>query len=166
MPADSSYETYDSRGAAVPWPTARRFDAASWHRPSVVGFARSVGWLSMYVGLDWVYGRSAQLARAAAARLAGIAGVEVLTPRERMAGLVTFRIAGWSAQAALDELGARVFAIARAVAHLDAVRISVACFNSAEELERFAGAVELLAAHTPDTLPPRRSLTMLGEAPG
>lgn len=165
MASDASYETCDSSGAAVAWPTARRFDAASWHRPSIVGFARSVGWLSMYVGLDWVYGRSAALARSAAARLAGIAGVEVLTPLERMAGLVTFRIAGWTAQAALDELGARVFAIARALPNLDAVRISVACFNSADELERFAGAVELLAAHTPETLPPRRSLAMLGEAP-
>jgi selenocysteine lyase/cysteine desulfurase len=80
-----------------------------------------------------------------------------------MAGLVTFRIDGWPAQAALDELGARVFAIARTIPALDAVRICVGFFNSAEEIERLAGAVELLAAHTPETIPPRR-LTILGEA--
>ncbi len=80
-----------------------------------------------------------------------------------MADLVTFRIAGWPAQAALDELGARVFAVARTIPALDAVRISVGFFSSAEEIERLAGAVELLAAHTPETLPPRR-LTILGEA--
>ena len=80
-----------------------------------------------------------------------------------MATLVTFRIAGWPAQAALDELGARVFAIARTITSLDALRISVGFFNSDEELERLAEAVELLAAHTPETLPPRRVLAILGE---
>jgi selenocysteine lyase/cysteine desulfurase len=92
-----------------------------------------------------------------------IGGVTVLTPTHRMGTLVTFRIAGWSAQAALDELGARVFAIARTIASLDAIRISVGFFNTDEELERFAGAVELLAAHSPQTLPPRRGLTILGD---
>ena len=80
-----------------------------------------------------------------------------------MATLVTFRIAGWPAQAALDELGARVFAIARTIPGLDAVRISVGFFTTDDELERFAEGVELLAAHTPETIPPRRTLTMLGE---
>ena len=70
-----------------------------------------------------------------------------------MATLVTFRIAGWPAEAALDELGARVFAIARTIPSLDALRISVGFFTSDEELERFAEAVALLAAHTPETPP-------------
>ena len=46
---------------------------------------------------------------------------------------------------------------------LDALRISVGFFNSEEELERLAEAVALLAAHTPETLPPRRVLAILGE---
>ena len=40
---------------------------------------------------------------------------------------------------------------------LDALRISVGFFTTEDELERFAEAVELLAAHTPETLPPRRA---------
>lgn len=158
-----SFERSDSRGAAVQWPDARRFEASNFHRPSVVGMARSIGWLSMFVGLDWVHGRGASMARLAVDRLAAIGGVEVVTPRDRMATLVSFRIAGWTPQAALDELGARVFAIARTVPLIDAIRISVACFTSEAELDRFIGAVELLAAHTPDTIPPRRTLTILGE---
>ena len=125
--------------------------------------ARSIGWLSMFVGLDWVYARGAAMARSAADRLAAIPGVELLTPREQMATLVTFRIAGWPAEAALDELGARVFAIARTVPLVDALRISVGFFTSEDELDRFVDAVALLAAHTPETLPPRRRLTILGE---
>jgi L-cysteine/cystine lyase len=158
-----SFETVDPAGAAVRWPDARRFESSNFHRPSIVGMARSIGWLSMFVGLDWVYERGAAMARLAADRLAAIEGVELVTPREQMATLVTFRIAGWPAEAALEELGARVFAVARTVPLVDAVRISVGFFTSEEELERFAAAVALLAAHTPESLPPRRRLMILGE---
>jgi selenocysteine lyase/cysteine desulfurase len=82
---------------------------------------------------------------------------------DQIATLVTFRIAGWPALAALTELGARTFAIARTIDQLDALRISVGFFTSEEELEVFAQGVELLAAHTPETIPPRRTLTMLGD---
>jgi L-cysteine/cystine lyase len=159
-----SFETVDSAGAAVRWPDARRFESSNFHRPSIVGMARSIGWLSMFVGLDWVYERGAAMARLAADRLAAIEGVELVTPREQMATLVTFRIAGWPAEAALEELGARVFAVARTVPIVDAVRISVGFFTSETELERFSEAVALLAAHTPESLPPRRRLMILGDA--
>ena len=158
-----SFEHADSAGDAAWYPDGRRFEASGYHRPSVVGMARSIGWLSMYVGLDFVHRRGTTLAAASAARLASIPGVSVLTPAHAMATLVTFRIAGWPAQVALDELGSRVFAIARTIDSLDALRISVGFFNSEDELERFAEAVALLAAHTPETLPPRRVLAILGE---
>ena len=158
-----AFERVDSAGGAVWWADARRFESSNYHRPSIVGMARSIGWLSMYVGLDYIYRTGMARALAAARRLAGIEGVTVLTPTDRMGTLVTFRIAGWTAPAALDELGARVFAIARTIPSLDALRISVGFFNSDEELERLAGAVELLAAHTPETLPPRRRLMILND---
>ena len=80
-----------------------------------------------------------------------------------MATLVTFRIAGWPAEAAAQELGSRVFSITRTIPDLDAIRISVGFFNSEEEIERFAAAVELLARHTPETLPQKPRLTILGQ---
>ena len=118
----------------------------------------------MFVGLDFIYGRGMATARRAAERLARIPGVTVLTPPDRMATLVTFRIDGWPAAEALEELGRRTFAIARTIASLDALRISVGFFTSDEELERFCEGVELLASHTPETIPPRRTLAMLGES--
>jgi L-cysteine/cystine lyase len=158
-----SFEHADSAGDAVWWNDARRFASSGYHGPSLVGMARSIGWLSMYVGLEFVHRRGMAMAAAAVERLGRIRGVTILTPTHAMATLLTFRIAGWPAQAALDELGSRVFAIARTITTLDALRISLAFFTSEEELERFAEAVELLAAHTPETLPPRRLLTILGE---
>jgi selenocysteine lyase/cysteine desulfurase len=159
-----AFERADEIGDALWWADARRFETSGYHRPSVVGMARSIGWLSMYVGLDFVYRRGTAMAALAAGRLGSIDGVTVLTPTHAMATLVTFRIDGWPAQAALDELGSRIFLIARTIPSLDALRISVGFFTSVEELERLAEAVELLAAHTPETLPARRVLAILGEA--
>jgi L-cysteine/cystine lyase len=116
----------------------------------------------MYVGLPWIHDRGTAVARAAADRLAAIDGVELLTPRDHMATLVTFRIRRWSCEAALEEIAARTFAIARTIPSLDAIRLSVGFFTTTEEIERVAAAVELLAAHTPDTLPTRPRLTVIG----
>jgi selenocysteine lyase/cysteine desulfurase len=157
-----SFASHDLVGAAELYPDARRFETSGFHRPSVVGMARSLAWLSMYVGLDWVHRRGTTLARATAARLAAIPGVEVLTPTERMATLVTFRIVGWPAETAFDEISRRSFAIFRTVP-IDALRISVGFYNTEQELEQFATTVELLAAHSPATLPPRPTLTILGQ---
>ena len=157
-----SFERVDSAGDAAFWSSARRYEGTGFHRPSVVGFARSLGWLSMFVGLPWIHERGARLAGLAHDRLSAIPGVEVITPRGHMATLVSFRIAGWTPEHAGAELGARVFAVLRTVPLVDAIRISVGFYNSEEELERFAVAVELLAAHTPETLPPRRTLAVLG----
>ena len=143
-------------------PNARRFDGTQFHKPSVTGLARSCGWLSMYVGLPWIHARGQAMARAAAERLAAIDGVELVTPLDRMATLVTFRIAGWTPDEALSELSARVFAVARTIPIINALRISVGFFTTEDEIARFVRTVELLASHTPATLPPRPRLTVLG----
>jgi L-cysteine/cystine lyase len=142
-------------------PGARRFEATGFHRPSVVGFARSIGWLSMYVGLPWAIERALGLAAAAADRLASIPGVAVVTPRPAAGTLVSFRVAGWSAVQVLAELGPRAFAIIRDLPPIDAVRLSVGFWNTEAELDRIAEIVELIARHAPDTLPARR-LAVLG----
>jgi L-cysteine/cystine lyase len=158
----TSFDALDLAGNAVPRPDARRFEATTFHRPSVVGMARSCGWLTMYVGLHWALERAAALAAFAADRLAAIPGVTLLTPRGRMATIVTFRVAGWPSATVVEELGARVFAIVRDIPGLDGVRLSVGFWNTEDELERLARTVELLAAHTPGTVPARRGLAILG----
>lgn len=159
-----SFESADSRGSRVPHADARRFQASNYHRPSVLGMARAIGWLTMYVGLEFVHRRGAAMAGRAADALVAIDGVEVLTPRDRMAGLISFRIKGWEPQAALDELQARTFCIARTLPLVNALRISVGFWTTEDELDRFIDGVRLLAAHTPESLPPRRTLTIVGQS--
>jgi L-cysteine/cystine lyase len=164
VPASAGFISYAEFDTVRPrlHPGARRFELGFFHRPSVVGLARSCGWLTMYVGLPWAQARAADLARAAADRLNAIDGVTILTPTDAMGTLVTFRVAGWPAADAVRELSARTFAITRDIPSLDAIRISVGFWNTDEELDRFARGVELLAAHDPASIPPRRTLAVLG----
>lgn len=157
----AGFESMDLAGAGKLWPDARRFEASTLHQPSVLGFARSTAWLSMYVGWQWIHDRIARLAGQAADMLADIPGVEVLTPRSSMAGLVTFRIAGWKAGAALHELSQRTLCIARTIPPLDAIRISVGFFITEGELRRFRDGVALVAANTPETIPHRPNIEVL-----
>jgi len=159
-----SFASYDSRGNRTLQPDARRFQVTNYHRPSVLGMARAIGWLTMFVGLDFVYRRGAEMAHRGADLIAAIDGVTLLTPRDRMAGLVSFRIGGWEPQAAMDELAARTFCIIRTLPPIDALRISLGFWTTEDEMDRFLDGVRLLAAHTPQTIPPRRTLTVVGQA--
>jgi L-cysteine/cystine lyase len=143
-------------------PDARRFEGTAFHRPSVIGLGRSAGWLSMYVGIPWATARATRLAGEAYQRLAAIPGVRMVTPAGHGGTLITFRIDGWPSAEANKELSARIFAIVRDLPSLDALRISIGFWTTEEEIERFARAVELLAANTPETIPARRTLTVLG----
>ena len=146
-----------------PWADARRFDTTGFHRPSVVGFARSAGWLAMHVGLPWMHERSARLACAVADEIAAIPGVSVLTPRNRMATLVSFRVHGWTPDEAVEAIRRHSFATLRTLPGADALRASVGWFNSEAELGRFLDTVRLVASHTPESLPRRGDLTILSE---
>jgi L-cysteine/cystine lyase len=157
----ASFESMDLAANGEPWPDARRFEHSTWHQPSVLGFARSVAWLSMYVGLAWIYERTARLAGEAAKMLAEVPGVEVVTPPRSMAGLVTFRIRGWKADEALHELEQRKIVIARTIPALDAIRISVGFFNTEGELRRFRDGVALVAEHTPESIPHRPQIEVI-----
>jgi L-cysteine/cystine lyase len=166
QPTVAGFFAFDEPGLRPPFrffPDARRFESGSRHQPSVLGFARSCGWLAMYVGLDFVYRRSAALAARLADALAATPGVEVITPRDHLATLVTFRIEGWPGEDALDELGRRAFAIARVIPETDWLRCSVGFFNTEAELDRVVAIVADLSRYTPETLPRRPGITILGQ---
>ena len=129
-------------------------------RTQILGLARSVGWLEMYVGLPWIYERTAALVAQLADGLEAINGVQVLTPEAR-AATICFRLPAWETDQALDEIRRRAFAIIGATPNAKAIRASVAWFNTEEEIDRFVSAVSEIAAHTPDTLPRRKTLEVL-----
>jgi selenocysteine lyase/cysteine desulfurase len=129
-------------------------------RTQILGLARSVGWLEMYVALPWIYERTASLAARLKSGLEAISGLQSLTPEE-FAATVCFRLPAWETDQLLDELRRRVFAIIGATPNGKAVRASVAWFNTEEEVDRFVSAVAEIAVHTPDTLPRKKMLEVL-----
>jgi len=161
--AGALWRRWNDPGMVDGWTLQERLDRLP--RRSLLGLARSLGWLEMYVGLGWAHARTLDLARGLAAALTDIDGVALLTPIDRMAGIVTFRIDGWTAEDAIEELGRRVFAIIGSVEveGEPALRASLGCWNTEEELTRFTGAVSELAAYTPATIPRRPSLVVLHE---
>lgn len=137
-------------------------------RRSLLGMARSVGWLEMYVGLEPIYGRVRRASSWLWDALGALETVTVLTPAEK-AAIVTFRIGGWDASEAVEELSHRVSAIVSVVeveGGMPAIRASVGVWNTRPELERFVEVVGLLARHSPQSIPRRPSLIVLGTAGG
>jgi selenocysteine lyase/cysteine desulfurase len=129
-------------------------------RTQVLGLARSVGWLEMYVGLPWIYERGRALATRLRETLMTITTLEMLTPPDA-ATVVCFRLESWPIQDLLTELRRRAFAIVGATPDGRSVRASVAWFNTQAELDRFVAAVAEIAQHTPQTLPRRKTLDVL-----
>jgi L-cysteine/cystine lyase len=148
-------------GAAAPELRAA-LEAGSFHGPSVLGMARSAGWLAMYVGLDWITDRTRALARRLGARLAVLEHVDVITPLPPEAGIVAFRLPRWDPEEAFDEVGRRSFAILGLTPE-GALRASVGGWSTEAEIDRFVESVAVVAAHTTETIPRRAMLTILHE---
>ena len=109
--ATSTFASYDSRGNRMLAVDARRFQVAGFHRPSVLGLGRAIGWLTMYVGLEFVYRRGAEMAHRAADLLAAIDGVSCSRRATGWPASCPSALRGWEPQPALDELQARTFCI-------------------------------------------------------
>jgi selenocysteine lyase/cysteine desulfurase len=142
-------------------PVRLRAMTGPFARGSLLGLARSVGWLLMYVELPWAVTRTGRLARRLYGSLASIHGVELVTDRAAHAGLLAFRIIGWDAEQAAEELSRSAFAITDVESDVDVIRVSVGAWNCEDELDRFVERVAELAAHSPASLPRRPSLTIL-----
>lgn len=130
---------------------------------TLLGVARSVGWLLMYVGLPWAIERTAAAALRLRAGLAAVPGVSLLGDRDSTSHVLGVRLDAWPATAAAAELGGRCFAVVDVDDEHDLLRISTGPWLRDEEIDRFVAELVEVAAHTPDTLPRRPVLAVLGQ---
>ena len=83
-------------------------------------------------------------------RVAGIEGVELLTPRDpgRSCAIGAFRIKGWDAEQVVDALydRYRIFTVGRPIDGGTGVRVTPHLYNRLDELERLVEAIGRLAA--------------------
>lgn len=133
------------------------------NRTAVVGLGRSAGWLAMQVGLEWASTRARRLLDLAASSLSEVSGLSFVAAPGSSATILSFRLGGWPADRLREELGRRVFALVGVTSSADAVRVSVGCWNTEDEIRRFAAGVAALAATTPEEAERRRpAITVIG----
>lgn len=81
------------------------------YSPAIQALNAGLTWIRDEVTLPWAHARIAALGQKLATGLAGIEGVTVNTPGDRMAGLVCFNITGVTPKAVSDAAFARGFTI-------------------------------------------------------
>jgi L-cysteine/cystine lyase len=135
----------DPSGYFTPNAGAARFDRIATYFPLIAGQRVATEWLNDTVGLDWAYERIATLGRLAHRTLSNIDGIEVITPQDRMAGLVSFNLAGMEPNDLVTALDERGFTL-RTIPDPACVRLSTGFYNTEEEIETLGAAIEEVKA--------------------
>jgi len=141
----------DYYGATFP-PAAgsARFDVGSVNLPLLVGQKTSTEWIADdgEVGLDWATTRISRLGRYARQALSQLAGVRVVTPEDRMAGLLSFTVAGIDPEDLTNRLHTEHNITLRFVAQYinnpRAARIAVGFYNTEAEIDRLCEAIQVI----------------------
>jgi L-cysteine/cystine lyase len=121
-------------------PGAAAYEHGTLFRPGIEGLHAALEWRAAF-GDEAIYARTLYLAGYLALQLAGVPGVELVTPTQACAGLVCFRLASDT------NLDARVAYLAehgvslRSVGETRCLRVSCGFFNTEAEIDRL---VELL----------------------
>ena len=131
-------------GAMEPHPSARRYEAYTPPAALLAAWEAGLSWLEG-LGWPWIHGRVREAQARAREALAGLAGVEVLTPPGSQAGLVTFTVAGRAPAEAAAELAARGVVV-RSLPRPEALRASVGFFTDDADVARLAAAVAGLSS--------------------
>lgn len=130
----------DEEGHYVPPAGASRYQAATIYPASIVGLSTSIRWIAQEVGWDWAYQRIAALGAACYDALAALDGVTMITPRDQMAGLIHFNVAGIT-PAALCERMAGQGVIARQTPAPLAVRVATGFYTTHDDIARLIAAI-------------------------
>jgi L-cysteine/cystine lyase len=128
-------------GYVLPNPGANRFEVAGVNQPAIAGYTSSVSWISQELGMEWVHQRISELGQYAWDKLANIDGVTVLTPKDRMAGLVSFTVEGVEPPALVERL-AQDKVIIRNIGFPVCSRLSASFYNTEEDIDQAASAIE------------------------
>ena len=135
----------DHDGNYVPADTACRYDVSTVYPGGLRALQTSLRWIGEDIGWDWVYQRIATLGRYCYEALATLPGVTMMTPRDRMAGLVHFRVEGIAPPELTEKLGVSGILI-RDTHDPDANRVSTGFYNTEAEIDHLRDAIEQIQA--------------------
>jgi selenocysteine lyase/cysteine desulfurase len=135
-PLDRDAMTYELE------PTAARFEQSTQPWPLYLAMGRAIDYVQE-IGLTDIEARVRRLVPRFRQRLAAIPGLRFHTPAhpESAAGLVTCSVPGWEAEALSQHLWQHQRILTNYIREFNALRFSVAFFNTDEELETAAVAL-------------------------
>ena len=146
------YATFDTTGYLLPHATAARYEIGEFFGPAIEAQQAALTWLRDEVGLDWAHARIAELGRRCHAGLSLIPTLTVVTPPDRMAGLINASTPLMRPQ----ELAAKLFERDLTIRYVDTkpcpvtARVATGWWNTEEEIDRLVAAVaEVLAEAAP-----------------
>lgn len=128
-------------GYVLPQSGANRFEVAGVNQPAVAGYTSSVSWIGQELGMDWVHQRIASLGQYAWDKLSKVDGVTILTPKDRMAGLVSFTVDGVEPPALVERL-AQDQVIIRNIGFPVCSRLSTGFYNTEQDIDKAAAAID------------------------
>jgi L-cysteine/cystine lyase len=127
-------------GYLMPRPGADRYEVGGTFAPAILGNVTSLRFIRETVGMDWAFERIAQLGQYCWNKLAEIDGVDMISPHDQMAGLVSFNLNGYDAPALTEKLAERGIII-RYIGQPLGARVSTGFYNNEEDIDRLADAI-------------------------
>jgi len=127
-------------GHFTPRHGADRYEVGGTFTPAILGNVTSLRFISDTVGREWAFQRIAQLGQYCWNKLAEIDGIEMITPHDQMAGLVSFNLAGYDAPALTEKMAERGVII-RYIGQPLGARVSTGFYNNEEDIDRLAEGI-------------------------
>lgn len=131
-------------GYYLPAEGAGRFEVGGVNMPKISGLLASLTWIRESVGWTWAYDRIAELGAYAAHNLVAIDGVTLITPADRMTGLVCFSVEKVKPADLVERLWERGVII-RSIPGPSCVRVSTGFYNTEDDINRLVEVVEEVA---------------------
>lgn len=127
-------------GYFLPGDTTRRYEHGQFGLTAWAGWLESLKFIRVQVGWDYAFSRIHGLSGHLLDMLLDIPNVEVVTPRESRAGIVSFRMNGVPSERIVRAAQERNIFV-RSIAHKDLVRVSTGFYNAEDDVERLINLV-------------------------
>jgi L-cysteine/cystine lyase len=133
-------------GSYAPAFGAQRFDTAGRTTALLAGQAAATKWILEDVGVEWASKRVIDLGHKTYDLLAGLKGVTMVTPREALAGLIAFNVAGIDApdlsRRLAEESNVTIRFVTKYISNPDAARVSVGFYNTDSDIAQLIDGIE------------------------
>lgn len=133
-------------GSFAPPPGAARFDTAGANVGQTAGQLAATKWVTKDIGVDWVEDRIKKLAGSTHDKLSKIKGIEVVTPKEALAGLIAFTVEGIEppdlSKRMSEEHNVTIRYVNKYINNPDAARVSLGFYNNEDDVERFIDGIK------------------------